>query len=65
MYENMCAGLQGAGAGVSTSAQGVSQSTSGKNMLLAGLALQIFFFIVFSVLTVFVHMRPKYGLFKV
>eukprot|EP00891_Asterochloris_glomerata_P000262 jgi/Astpho2/262/Aster-02155 len=58
-------GIQGAGAGVSTSAQGVSQSKSGKNLLLAGLALQLFFFIVFSVLTVFVHMRPKYGLFKV
>ena len=63
--DTVCAGLQGAGAGVSTSANGVSQSKTGKNLLLVGLALQLFFFVVFSVLTLFVHLRPKYGLYKV
>ena len=61
----VCTSLQGAGAGVSTSANGVSQSKTGKNLLLAGLALQLFFFVCFSVLTLFVHLRPKYGLYRV
>ena len=57
----ICLILQGAGGGMSAS-QDASQRTLGKNLLLAGLAIQIVFFTMFLCVTIYINRCKVYGL---
>ena len=56
-----CLLLQGSGGGLSASVD-ASSRTLGKNLLLVGLAIQMFFFTIFLCITVYIHRCRAYNL---
>lgn len=57
----LCLLLQGSGGGMSASVDANSR-TLGKNLLLIGLAIQLFFFTLFTCMTLYIHRCKLYGL---
>lgn len=56
-----CLALQGGGGGMLAS-NNVNTISMGTNLLLAGLALQLAFFSSFTLITIYVHSSPRFGL---
>lgn len=59
----LCLVIQAAGAGISSSKTPTMQSANlAKAILMVGLVLQLVFFTAFTCITIYVNIKPKYGL---